>query len=269
LIDQSQPIEDLIFQFFTPQNKPGTQAAAVEAYIRRTYQVFDIRDVVVNVGHHVYKGLHGATMSSSGSSKALIKARWEFYSQATVGSSSNVSAESHLPQQQGQGQGQGQQEGQQQQQPPQQQQQQGSYLMSKAHSFGNVANAASKQQPSSQQQQQRQQAPAKGARQESNGLYNADDDSDSGKKSQETKAPTNVQRSVSSQSAGGPPQLRVGLLAFFMDFDTVKKEFQSLLNELGKSIKSILCCFLCVCNMHHVSQRVINNDIIYVLIFSS
>jgi len=229
LIDQSQPIEDLIFQFFAPQNKPGTQAAAAEAYIRRTYQVFDIRDVVVNVGHHVYKGLHGATMSSSGTSKALIKARWEFYSQASVGNSSNVLADSHVPQ--GQGQGQGLQAGPQQPQPQQQQQQSGSYLMSKAHSFGNVANAASKQQSSSQQQQQ---APAKGGRQESNGLYNADDDSDSGKKSQETKAPTNVQRSASSQSSGsgGPPQLRVGLLAFFMDFDTVKKEFHGILNEL-------------------------------------
>jgi len=42
LIDQSQPIEDLIFSFLAPECRPAVQTSALEAYIRRIYQVYSV-----------------------------------------------------------------------------------------------------------------------------------------------------------------------------------------------------------------------------------
>ena len=46
LIDQSQPIEDLIFSFFD-NKRPAIQSVAMEAYIRRVYQVYTVPTVEV------------------------------------------------------------------------------------------------------------------------------------------------------------------------------------------------------------------------------
>ena len=63
LIDQSQPIEDLIFSFFDSK-RPAIQSVAMEAYIRRVYQVYTVPTVEV-----VY----------SKDSGGRLLGKWEFF----------------------------------------------------------------------------------------------------------------------------------------------------------------------------------------------
>ena len=63
LIDQSQPIEDLIFTFFESR-KPAIQSVAMETYIRRVYQVYSLPLVEV---------------SYSRDNGGRLLGRWEFF----------------------------------------------------------------------------------------------------------------------------------------------------------------------------------------------
>ena len=48
LIDQSQPIEDLIFDFFE-HKRQAVQLVAMEVYIRRVYQVYHLSNIQVDI----------------------------------------------------------------------------------------------------------------------------------------------------------------------------------------------------------------------------
>ena len=189
LIDQSQPIEDLIFQFFTSHTRSSIQAVAVEAYIRRTYQVFNITDVHVSVGSQRNQSSN-TTLLPNQASKYLIKARWEFLHQPLLGSSSSVLAQNNVVNNT-------------------------TYLMSKAHSYGNFGILV-------------------GQRQQSSGVLYDRDESDTNSNSDWAAAPSPVgahQQSSSTQYTNKLPT-RVGVMIFYNDFDSVKKEFVNVLSEL-------------------------------------
>ena len=66
LIDQSQPIEDLIFTFFDTE-KPALKRVAMEAYIRRVYQVYTVPSVEVTY------------VKGEGGGGGRLVGRWEFF----------------------------------------------------------------------------------------------------------------------------------------------------------------------------------------------
>ncbi len=70
LIDQSQPIEDLIFSFFFDAKHSTIQNTAMEVYIRRVYQMYTIPNLSVDYVAHV-PGSSSVT-TATGSTTSLV-----------------------------------------------------------------------------------------------------------------------------------------------------------------------------------------------------